>query len=710
MKNIRFSSRAAPLALLLLCFLAFGALIPLLGFYWDDWPAIWYLHFFGASSFKDGFAIDRPLLAWVFRLTTPLVGEAPWAWQTFAILTRWLSGLALWWTLRGLWPARGLQITAVTALFLIYPGFSQQYISVTYGNAFIVFIVFLLSLGSMVWALRRPRFFWPLILFSVAASAFCLFTAEYFFGLEFLRPLFLWLLLAPPGLPGAPLFGRRLPDDWRPRALRILRLWWPYIILLVLFVVWRLFLHETPRGQVMIFDQLRANPFTALSGLLASVLQDLFEVNILAWGQTLSGRYLLPLVDVSPGAVAGYFILALAALLLAFFFLKHWEEPAPAGDGQPGARPAGEERRRWALQSMLVGLYALLVGGWPFWVTNLHLELVFPWDRLTMPMMLGASLLLVGLLTYLLSHRTAWSLVLGLLVGLAVGWHYQLAWDYRQDWLAQRDFFWQLAWRAPGLEPGTLLLTSRLPFTYESDNSLSAPLNWMYAPELDTRQMPYMLYIIEVRLGSWLPSLDPHTPVYQTYRVTDYSGNTSQAIVFFYEPPRCLKVLDPLLDNNLPYKPRYYPEMPNYLSDALPLSRPDLILSQAPSPAQPPAAYFGPEPDHGWCYYFEKAELARQQGDWALAASLADQAMLIDRQLDRENASELTPFIDGYARTNRWDDAVRITARALDASPKMQNQLCTIWYYIDQETPDSPEKQTAVEIVNQNVPCTSSAP
>ncbi len=96
------------------------------------------------------------------------------------------------------------------------------------------------------------------------------------------------------------------------------------------------------------------------------------------------------------------------------------------------------------------------------------------------------------------------------------------------------------------------------------------------------------------------------------YRVTDFEGSTSDSILVFYKPPRCLKVMHPDEDRDLPYKPLLIPE-------ALHLSNTDLILAGVNPPASPPVSKFGSEPAPDWCYYFEKAELASQIGDWETA-------------------------------------------------------------------------------------------
>ena len=58
MRNWRFRPSTVPFALLAYCVISFGLLIPWLGFYWDDWPSIYYLHVLGPRGFIDAFAVD----------------------------------------------------------------------------------------------------------------------------------------------------------------------------------------------------------------------------------------------------------------------------------------------------------------------------------------------------------------------------------------------------------------------------------------------------------------------------------------------------------------------------------------------------------------------------------------------------------------------------------------------------------------------------
>ncbi|MFQ5923650.1 MAG: hypothetical protein ACE5M4_12480, partial [Anaerolineales bacterium] len=45
-----------PVILLLVAAVAYGPLIPWLGFYWDDWPKAWFLHTLGPSGFHAVYA------------------------------------------------------------------------------------------------------------------------------------------------------------------------------------------------------------------------------------------------------------------------------------------------------------------------------------------------------------------------------------------------------------------------------------------------------------------------------------------------------------------------------------------------------------------------------------------------------------------------------------------------------------------------------
>lgn len=657
-----------PLVLFLLNLVSFGSLLSWLGFYWDDWPSIWFLHFLGPQGFVRVFAEDRPFLGGLFWLTTSLLGEEPWRWQAFALLMHWGSSLALWWCLRLLWPDHPREADWTAILFTLYPGFSQQFIAVTYSHVFLVSGLFLFSLGSMLQAVQQNQRFWLWYPASWLTAVYSLFTVEYFFGLELLRPFFLWLALS-------------RESRLKLRLKRILAVWLPYLGGLIAFLSWRILLHPSPRGELQIFSDISRSPVNNLIELLVTIVEDVFQAGLLAWLQTanplkLSGFGLLTsLLYVGVVLVTG---------IAAVIWLNH----------KSAANPAP---RDWLRQAAPLGVLALLLAGWPFWSTDLPVELRFPWDRFTLAFMLGSALIVTSLIV-MIPRRLPQVLVFGALIGLAVGQHFYTANLYRREWQTQKNFFWQLAWRAPNIEPGTLLITSELPFVHYSDNSLTAPLNWAYFPTALGRPMPYLLYDLESRLGQALPELKAGQTVRQDYRATQFIGNTSQALVLYYQPPACVKILDPIHDASLPQKPRY-------IAEAISLSRPGLITASPGGATQALQEILGPEPRHSWCYFFEKAELARQMGDWPQVAAMADQALALNQRLYEVNAPEFLPFIEGYAHVGRWEEARKLTLESYRLFSRMERGLCDTWERLLQQTAPGPERQDAIIKLARTLSC-----
>jgi len=672
---------SVPFSLLILAILSYGILIPWLGFYWDDLPSIWFLHFLGPSGFEEVFSSDRPLLGQLFRLSSSLLGENPMAWQSFGLLTRWLSCIALWWVLRGLWPEKTIHATWIVFLYLVYPGFNQQFISVTYSHVFIVLTTFWLSMGAMIWAIRKPEYFWPLTISSLLLSAYSLFTVEYFFGLELIRPVVIWISLT--------------GEYYRPRTRlgKTILTWLPYLALVIGFLVWRTLYTETPRGQVDLFGKLIANPFGTVPQIAAEIFSDIYQTGISAWGQTIN------FIKLSGFGVLTTILYALLILLvgaLTFFYL--WKLKTPSSE----EADVSPYRERWGWQALGLGLLSLFLAGWPFWATNLPITLEFPWDRFTLPMMFGSSLILVGFIDLIGKSRFQKTILVAVIVSLGIGWQFRNANVFRREWNNQVAMFWQLSWRAPHVLPGTLFLSSELPFSYFSDNSLTAPLNWLYSPEDINVPMKYMLYAIESRLGKGLPDLKADIPIYEPYRVSYFEGTTSQALVFYYTPPGCVKILDPNVDQRLPQKPKY-------IGDAMGLSNPALItIDGDENSAEPQSAIYNPTPSPDWCYFYEKADLARYAGDWETVVAISVNAMNLDQRLYEVNAPEYLPYIEAHAHLEQWDKAIQITETAYELNSRMQRILCDTWERISITTKSTDQKGEAVQEMYQTLSCSQS--
>jgi hypothetical protein len=639
------------LILLIVSFLAYGILVPQLGFYWDDLPMSWIRYELGPEAMTRYFSTNRPVWGWLYQVTTRLIPQVPVLWQIFALLWRWLGALVVWLIVRELWKDRPRFALVVALLFLLYPGFNQQWGAYLYSHFFIVLFFYLSSIYLM---LKRRTV--PALLF----SALNLWMMEYFFPLEFARIGFLWTAL------------RDDYPDPRQRIKPALKLWIPYLAVFALAVLSRLFIFNNQIYEIGTTSQ-------AGGGLLSQIptfLLSLWAVSAAAWGQ------LFTAVDASVHGVrtiALYAAVSMIAFVMAFYFLFLQNKDA--------------EDRKGSYFAVGLGLFLLPFAGAPFWLTGLTISLAHPASRFTLPFMLAVSLILAGVLQFVPARfRYA---VLALLVGLAAGRQFLWSMEYLRDWQAQKNLFWQMTWRAPGLKPDTVVLMNE-ELSLSADNSLSAPLNWIYAPNTSADRIGYVLFYPTNRLEASLPSLQPGLPIEYDYIAGRFHGNTSQAVAFYFDPPACLRLLEADIDSN-----NRFLAAESMMREASALSNADQIL--ASNGAVMPEIY-GPEPEHGWCYHFQKADLARQHGDWEQVAELGDAAFKLDDHPN--NPVERFVFIEGYARSGDWGLALKYSRESFRVSREYVGPLlCRLWERIETETASGPERDEALSEAKEMFAC-----
>lgn len=122
---------------------------------------------------------------------------------------------------------------------------------------------------------------------------------------------------------------------------------------------------------------------------------------------------------------------------------------------------------------------------------------------------------------------------------------------------------------------------------------------------------------------------------------------------------------------------------------------------------QIPTEIFGPDPGQTWCYYFQKADLARQYQDWSKIVDLWEEAR--QQGIRPAHGRELLPFIDGFARSGDWSTASELTHEAIDLTPKLRAQLCTAWKTIRSQTNASPARDQVMPQIQENLGCDLSA-
>ncbi|NPV87579.1 MAG: hypothetical protein HPY45_16400 [Anaerolineae bacterium] len=672
-----------PLFLLVISITSYGLLSPWLGFHWDDWQAVWWKHTFGASGFFEYFSGDRPPLAIIYYFTHSLLSTDPLQWQIAALLSRWLAAVLLWWTLKQIWRNQP-ELTAWAALlFVVYPGFKQQPVSVVWTNGILLFAAQFLSWGVMLKALQhKGAKGYLLTAISLLSLALCIFSTEYFIGLEALRPVLIWLSQTEKSAPP------------RQRLRWVLRQWLPYLMLLACYAVWRVLVIGFPTYQPSLVEAVSNGEQSNLITQIFKIPYNLLLTSWIAWSET----FRFPLQeDMTTASSRLHWLIVLATAIFTFLYLKNFNrlgKQTTQSDADPLAWDSA------SLQIIRSGLLVLCSAGLPFWIADLPIETRFPYDRFTLAFIPGCALLMVGLLQWIMRRRLQKIIFLSLLVSMAVGSNFSSTVTFRREWETQKNFFWQLSWRAPQIVPGTFLLAYALPFQYSSDNSLTAPLNWLYAPQHNSLDLPYFLGYMPVRMGRSLPKaedLQPGLPIRQGYRSAMFQGNTSNMLLIHYSPPGCVRVINPLVDRDIRTFPREIEEILSFSNTAQ--------IDHSPSqPAVPPAHIFGDEPPHNtWCYFFEKAELARQRSDWQQVVELGNQAF--GQGLAPTEMSEMLVFIDGYAQYGDWEKSLELTVQTFQAKPDLHLKLCFLMGRLHEEHAPSQRALEALRKTKEFMDC-----
>ncbi len=349
-KDIKNKRWFIPILFLGAILVTYGYQLLNMGLYWDDWEIIYLDHFGDPKAYWDYFLYARPLTSWIYILLSPIVGMNPVAWQTINILFRWAGLVGFWCALRLVWPKNSFEIGWICLLLAVYPAFTQHSVAVTYTRHFACIALFALSLLLNLLALDNPRRWWLYTSIAGLASLLQLITLEYFFGLELLRPIFIWIYLS----------RRNLP--WKTTLKNLLIQWFPYILVRLFFAgyrfVWYPMVSPNPEANApVLFERLSANPWGETIKFANLILQDLIHLNVDNW-----------LSPMNPGAIvlkakANWLSWGAAALIS---FISAWFIYKSLNDNEISL----VNKDTFSREMILIGLLGVLVGGIPVWITG----------------------------------------------------------------------------------------------------------------------------------------------------------------------------------------------------------------------------------------------------------------------------------------------------------------------------------------------------
>lgn len=652
----------------LLIALCFGILIPKLGFYWDDLPYLYQYAAFGPDGFSEFVASDRPFSAWIFSLTTFLFGFNPIGYHLLALFLRWICAILFFEIIQHIWEKnRGINLV-VSSIFAIYPGFLQQPIALIYNHHLSVFALLLLSIYLMILNISREKRSLFLAIISILL-AFGLFSIENFSTLELIRPFILWKILKEkkPSLKSKDL------------AMQIFMIWIPYLLIFTFFVIWRVVILKFPTYSPTIFSSIMEDPRNTIHYLFSRIPKDFFTVSIGAWIQSF---YFPSISDFGVAATYLFWGLVLFTFLVSMSMFNYWLNRQSNFENP--------KHTKKIILEMLASCFLLyILPASIVWTLDLPLKIEFAWDRMTIAFLPAIALLVGGLIIALNKIQIIQTLFLSLLISFSVGSHFENAMSYKRDWEILDNFIWQLSWRVPSLEENTMLIASDVGLDYYSDNSLTSPVNLMYSDDKITNQLSHLVYFTDARDDNWFEENNNNLEIYKPYRSFWFRGNSNDIIAFHFKPPGCLKILDRKYSNSITN-----PNLSFRQVDEIPFSKLDLIHKQ---PIHTPFnQLFSKQSTKPWCYYFEKADLARQFADYEEIARLGDIVLNIN-QFPRV-ASEWLPFLEGYLWEEKWEKSRQIIEYIRSSEGNYSDGLCYTLQRID-SNPNYPHHSELTEII-----------
>jgi hypothetical protein len=275
---------------------------------------------------------------------------------------------------------------------------------------------------------------------------------------------------------------------------------------------------------------------------------------------------------------------------------------------------------------------------------------------------------LVAGLSFLSEKRIRLALLFFLFFS-AVFTHYANGLQHAQISQNMRAFWWQVSWRVPQFVKGSTIIVNYPNSGNREDSFIWGPANHIYYPyEIEPGRVSAGISAILLNQGSVKKILSREEPSYHKRIIVETIRNYRKFVILTQPSVEsCAQVVD-----------RSNPVYSSYETDSVMLvgsySRPELI-SLDEEPKTPPSFLFGPEPDHSWCYFYQKADLARQRGEWDNVLKIGEQAF--GQGLEPKDLIEWMPFLQAYAIRDNVDRLAEL-APVISSDPYISQQACQI--------------------------------
>jgi hypothetical protein len=620
--------------------------------YRDDWYYVMDRLIGGPGVYQEMLSIDRPARGPLFEAYYQLFGIEPFPYHMSSFLWRVAGGLAALWLFRQLWPRQRPASFMMALLFVLYPGYLRWMEGFENQPRILSSFLEALSIALTLQAISTTRTISKVLAWTASILTGWAYIAlvDFSIGMEVFRWLCVFLLVN----------RDQETLSFLKRSISATRAWSIAAVIPVGFLFWRFFLFQNERPATDVGLQIGALMASPLfTGLWWSVrlFQSAVNVTILAWGAPLfQGLFEISLTHI----VIGILMAGVAALLLLWIRFSIWRKEGEE-ENNVDAAPDGS----WQSEAIWVGLTGVFAGVLPIVVANRYVSFG-GFSHYALPASLASVMVVVGVIS-LINSRSVRFGVAAVLVLLAVLTHYVASLQVLHEEQVIANFWQQVVWRAPGIQPGTTLVVNYPSVNYAEDvDAVAGPANFIYFPE-QTNQIP-VVYQLAALPQMGYTTKDVLGRNNKSYGYRTHVGEINYDNLLVMSQPAnnaCVHVIDSQW-------PRYsdqdsdqilllgkYSEIQNVLTDV-----------RAPPPME---SIFGPEPEHTWCYYYQQAELALQAGDWEKIVQIGDEVAQL--QLSPNDRIEWAPFLQAYA-IQADEKGFKDTAIKIDSSPFVRREAC----------------------------------
>ncbi len=623
------------------------------GIYRDDWYYTMDRTIGGPGVFQEMFSIDRPARGPLFEAYYQLFGVQPFPYHMSSYLWRFLSGLAALWLFRLLWPKQRYAAFLMALLFTLYPGYMRWMEGFEDQPRILSVCLEALSIALTLKALKTTRSVPKMAAWLGAIITGWAYIAlvDFSIGMEVFRLLCVFVIVSR-DQPGLSLIKK---------SVATLRTWAVAALIPVGFLVWRLFIFHNERPATDVGLQIGSlfnSPI--LTGLwwLAHLFQSVVNVAVLAWGaQFFQNLFALRLFDIVIGVLIAVF--AIILFLFADFLINKTRNDASNENLIPD--------NPWQLEAIWIGLLGVVAGVLPVIIANRYVAFG-GYSHYALPASLAGAVLAGGVVSSVSSRRIKLGLI-SLLILLAVLTHYVVAMQVLHEEQVIADFWQQVVWRAPGIQAGTTLAVNYPSINFAEDvDAVAGPANFIYFPG-QTNQIPVTYQLVALPQMDYV-SKDVLIGGDKPYGYRTYIGTIN------YE--KLLAISQPTEGSCVHFIDSRWPGFSSDESEQMLLigsrSKVQTVLTDAKSPS-PAGFIFGPKPAQDWCYFYEKADLARQQGKWPEVIKFGEDAQ--KQNFKPNDPVEWMPFLQAYALQGDMKNVKQLSTR-INTEPLYKHEACEI--------------------------------